>query len=421
MWQKLRRFTKGFWWDTSMGTVFIFLLILFGGRLFNAFEVLNPVGEALADIEVTDIVFSRIRSELLVDPDKDVVLVNIGGLNREGIAKQIEIINRYEPKAIGIDAFFRSLKDPVGDSLLSQALSETKNLVMVSKLNHYNGSNNTFDTLETSHPLFTQHGESAFANLITSASQQEQFKICRTFTPIEHTQHGTEHFFAVKLAQIYDSAAASNFLNRTNQTEFINYRGNMALNDNSTYKGKFFALDWDQVLSEDFTADLIKDKIVVMGYLGEDFWDKSWEDKFFSPVNVQYAGKTNPDMYGAVIHANILSMIINGDYIDTMSEGAGVIAGIVLCFLNVALFTWIYRRLPHWYDGLTKSIQLLEALLLLIIIVLVFHLFNYKLNLTLGIIAVLLAGDSLEIYFGVIKNLFSKEQRRLLFQLSRDI
>ena len=126
-------------------------------------------------------------------------------------------------------------------------------------------------------------------------------------------------------------------------------------------------------------------------------------------------------MYGAVIHANILSMIINGDYINTMSEGAGVIAGIVLCFLNVALFTWIYRKLPHWYDGLTKSIQLIEALLLLIIIVVVFHLFNYKLNLTLGIIAVLLAGDSLEIYFGVIKNLFSKEQRRLLFQVSKDI
>ena len=188
MWQKLKRFTKGFWWDTSMGTVFIFFLILFGGRLFNAFEVLNPVGEALADIEVTDIVFSRIRSELLVDPDKDVVLVNIGGLNREGIAKQIEILNRYQPKAIGIDAFFRNLKDPVGDSLLSQALSKTRNLVMVSKLNQYNAKTDRFDTLETSHPIFTQYGESAFANLITSASQQEQFKICRTFTPVEHTK-----------------------------------------------------------------------------------------------------------------------------------------------------------------------------------------------------------------------------------------
>ena len=421
MWQKLRRLAKGFWWDTTMGTAFIFLLILFGGRLFNAFEVLNPVGEALADIEVTDIVFSRIRNELRVDPDKDVVLVNIGRLNREGIAQQIEILNKYQPKAIGIDAFFRTLKDPSGDSLLSEAFSKTDKLVMVSKLNNYNPSTDTFDTLETSHPIFSRHGHSAFANLITSADEQEQFKICRTFTPIEYTRSGSEHFFALKLAQLCDSSATSNFLRRSNQTEFINYRGNMALNDNSTYRGKFFALDWDQVLKEDFTPDLVKDKIVLMGYLGEDFWDKSWEDKFFSPVNVQYAGKTNPDMYGAVIHANILSMILNGDYIDAMSDRAGIIVGIVLCFLNVALFTWIYRKLPHWYDGLTKSIQLLEALLLLIIIVVVFHLFNYKLNLTLGIIAVLLAGDSLEVYFGVIKNLFSKEQRRLLFQVTKDI
>ena len=125
-------------------------------------------------------------------------------------------------------------------------------------------------------------------------------------------------------------------------------------------------------------------------------------------------------MYGVVVHANILSMILNGNFITSMSQRTAVMIGVVLCLLNVICFSLIYRLLPRWYDGLTKSIQLLEALILLLIVVLVFHFFSYKLNLTLGIIAVLLAGDSLEVYYGVLKNLFSKEQRRLLFQPLQD-
>lgn len=72
--------------------------------------------------------------------------------------------------------------------------------------------------------------------------------------------------------------------------------------------------------------------------------------------------------------------------------------------------------LPKWYDGLTKAIQVIEAFLLLAIIIVVFYLFNYQLNLTLGIVAILLAGDSLEFYYGVVKNIFSKEERKELFK-----
>jgi CHASE2 domain-containing sensor protein len=153
-----------------------------------------------------------------------------------------------------------------------------------------------------------------------------------------------------------------------------------------------------------------------MGYLGKDLHDTSWDDKLYTPLNKEYAGRTNPDMYGVVVHANILSMILNGNFIESMSERAAILIGVLLCFFNVICFSLIYKLLPRWYDGLTKSIQLIEALILLLIVVLVFHFFSYKLNLTLGIIAVLLAGDSLEVYYGVLKNLFSREQRRLLFQ-----
>jgi hypothetical protein len=47
---------------------------------------------------------------------------------------------------------------------------------------------------------------------------------------------------------------------------------------------------------------------------------------------------------------------------------------------------------------------------------LIFHWFSYEIDLTVGIVAVLLAGDLIEVYNGVLKNLFDKEQRQLLFQ-----
>jgi CHASE2 domain-containing sensor protein len=179
-------------------------------------------------------------------------------------------------------------------------------------------------------------------------------------------------------------------------------------------------LDWMDVLEENFSPSVFEDKIVILGYLGEDLSDTSWEDKLYTPLNMEYAGRTNPDMYGVVVHANILAMILNGNFINSMSETLGIALGAILCFINVVGFSLIYILLPRWYDGLTKSIQLIEALLLLLVVVLVFHFFSYKLNLTLGIIAVLFAGDSLEVYYGVLKNLFSKEQRRLLFQPLQD-
>ena len=81
-------------------------------------------------------------------------------------------------------------------------------------------------------------------------------------------------------------------------------------------------------------------------------------------------------MYGVVIHANIISMILNRDYLDQMKDSTAWILAVIVCFLNVVLFSWIYYTLPKWYDGVTKLIQLIEELLFTFIIILVFHFFN---------------------------------------------
>ena len=417
------------WLDNVLGTTFIFALmgLLFGAAQFKIFDAFDPIGEALSDMELTDIVFSYIREDPLVD--ENVIVVNIGELPRGLIGEQINIINKYEPRVMGFDGFFSAPHedDPEGDSILSNAIANAKNFVMVTKLLQSDSllmsssGEDVYDSLEHSNPYFRINAIEAFANLDTDAEYQQDFKACRSFPPARMVNDNLELAFGVKMAQLYDSSKVEKFLSRNNDWETINYRGNVVeIFKRTNYPSLFPVLDWYQVLEESFVPELIKDKIVIFGALGRDFDDPSWDDKFFTPLNKKYAGKANPDMYGVVIHANIVSMILNDDYIDTFSQLNTIILGVLVCFLNVILFSWIYRRLPRWYDGLTKLIQVFELAVLAFFMVMVFNWFSFKLNLTITMAAVALAGDSLEVYYGVVKNLFRRESRRQLFTIQKE-
>ena len=163
-----------------------------------------------------------------------------------------------------------------------------------------------------------------------------------------------------------------------------------------------------RVLTEDFVPEVFRDKIVILGFLGEKIGDPSWADKFYTPLNKKLAGKSNPDMFGVVVHANIVSMILNKDFVDQMKEWQEALMAIILCLLNVALFSLINTKLPLWYDGITKLLQLVQLLIYTALMVLIFHWFSFKLNVTLTLAAVALVGDVFEIYMSVFKNLYYK-------------
>jgi len=412
---------KTYWIDVLSGTGFIFLVMFAAGSLLDRLEFLDPVGDALADMEITDRVFSDPNLRDLPQADTNVVLVNIGLLPRSEIAREIAILNKYNPKVIGLDAVFPHLKpDTLGDLMLSAALSETSNVIMYGKLVDP-GDDNVWNGMELSHPIFTQEHEIAHVNLTTESAgiEQFQFKTCRSFFPLEKLRDPETGemkdvpAMAVRLAQVYNKELADKFLARHVDEEIINFRGNIMDFGLTQFGGRFYALDVRDVLEENFDPSIVKDKIILMGFLGQYIGDPNTvEDKYFTPMNAQYAGRALPDMFGVVIHANIVSMILNLDYIDQMGDTGAIIFAIIACLLNVALFQIIYIKMDRWYDGLTKLAQLLEVVILLFVIVLIFHSYSIKLNLTIGIIAILLAGDSLEVYNGVVKNIFRNKKRK---------
>jgi CHASE2 domain-containing sensor protein len=388
-------------------------------QFFNAFD---PIGQALGDVELTDYVFSTLREDPEVD--QNIVMVNIGNLSRRQIAEQIEIIRKYKPRVIGIDGFFDcstglrdtvncpQLKDTFGNLMLSNAIQEAGNVVLVTKVLQSDTLSlpDTYDSLRRSDAVFTAHAiREGYASLDTDAAFQDDVKTCRLFNPTIVVSGKEHHAFSVEMAMIYDSVKTKKFLARDNYAEVINYRGNVYdIFGSTNYPQMFYTLDVEDVYTENFVGEMIKDKIVIFGFLGEYLGDPSWADKFYTPLNKKLAGKANPDMFGAVVHANIVSMILNEDYVTQMEEWQEIAMAIVFCLLNVALFSLINIHLPSWYDGITKLLQLIQLLLYSILMVMIFAWYSFKFNVTLTLAAVALVGDVYEIYMSVFKNIYYK-------------
>lgn len=389
--------------------IFVFL---FAGLFLNIselkiFEVLNPIEETLSDMEISDLAVSQIRRD--PKPDTNITVINVSHLDRAGIARQINIIQLFKPKVLGVDVFFFQEKDSAEDAQLAEALGKVENLVMASRLTVDDKGSITGH--ETSHEKFLTNARVGFANLDTEAKIQHDFKTCRNFPPQRMVDDSMYRAFALELASFMPQNHVDALTERNKEFEPIHYLGNAAdVLNASAYGNVFNALDWRDVLTINFEPSMIRDKVVILGFMGQDFTDTSWDDRFYTPMNKRYVGKTNPDMYGVVVHANVVSMISNGRFIDEVrdSQGWTVLIAVFVCLFNMALFSTIHFLLPKWYDGLTKLIQLLELLIVLFFIVWAFDQFALKFSLLLSILVIVLSGDLLEVYYSFITNLVRK-------------
>lgn len=423
---------KGFWLDVLLATLLVFFIMwgIFKITQLNFFDAFDSIGQALSDVELTDYVYKGLREDPSVD--ENIVVVNVGNLSRREIAEQISIISKYDPRVIGLDFFLDcpfgrdtlscpQLKDEFGNQMLSYVIKDAGNVVLVTKLEQTDSlkimnTGEVFDSLKRSDPIFRDVAAAeGFANLDTDAAFQDDVKTCRAFNPVMPMVNGeTERAFGVEIAMLFDSVKTKRFLERGNYSELIDYRGNVFdvfQQNNPHYRNVFYTLDVQDVLEENFTAETIRDKVVIFGYLGAELGDPSWTDRFYTPLNGKLAGKANPDMFGVVVHANIVSMILHETYINSMAGWGEIVMAFIFCLLNMMLFAGIMERLPLWYDGLTKLIQVIEILLLTVIMVLVFHWFSYKADMGITLAAIALAGDTLEVYDGVFKNAFLRFKR----------
>jgi CHASE2 domain-containing sensor protein len=362
---------------------------------------LSPLANALGDFDVYDIVYSRLLEEQTVDTN--IVLVNIGNLSRKELSDQIEVLNKFQPAVIGIDALFESPKDSESDFSLTAALSKCRHLVMVDKLDNFNEETKLYGTLHSSLISFSQFSSGGFANLPNDDAVG--FRTIREFRPKEKVNDSIALSFAARISGIYKQDALKKLLNRDNHNEVINYRGNY---------NRFYFIDTYQYADPAADFSFIKDKIVLLGYMGPDINTKTLEDVFFTPLNERYAGKSFPDMYGIVIHANIISMILHANYVNLMPPWISILLAVVICFLNIKMILKISSSYKDWFSGLTKLFILIYTVLNLFLSLEILHYFNYKINLTLALIAIVLGSTAIEIYDNYILRIFSKFKKQVV-------
>ncbi len=396
-WQSIR--------DRILMVAAIFGAVIAISSIPLSFDFLNPISRAIADFDITDLAQSQFRDDSAFPPDTAIVIVNIGELDRAGIAGLITTITAHQPRVIGVDAFFRHEKQPHSDSLLEEAFSQAPNLVLPCELLDTN-DDGTFDSLATSHSRFHRHARHVgFANVI--ASTERSFRTVRYFSPREEVGATVVPNFAVAIAHLFDSLRTASYLSADNSVEEIAYLGNT---------DKFYVLDWTQLMSDSTTARLVRDKIVLLGYLGTQFTGTvtTLEDAFFTPLNDHYVGRSFPDMYGVVVHANIISQILQQRRISSVAEP--VIAGIaaLLCWWNVGrLSTW-HRRLPMLYDGLALVLVIVESLLVLFLTVYLYHRFTVRVPTTVLLMSIALAPTVHELYTQSLLPLLQAIARRIL-------
>ena len=404
-------------------------------KLFSAFDT---VSQALKDTQLTDYAFNKLRPDPIVD--ERIVLVNFGTLSRREVAQELQMISSFKPRVIGMDALYdcegglrdsvncRQLLDTLGNLMLSNAIQEAGNVVLGIKLMQTDSlgqfDTNEIDSVEISDTIFSDYAQEGFVNFPTDATYQEDVKIARTVHPKWTIQGKTELAFSVRMAMMYDSVKTKKFLARNIHEEIINFRGNIEMRQlrlkslkneetaSTNFGTMFFVVDFQDVLDGNVSAELFTDKIVVMGYLGDYVGDAAWEDKFFTPLNKKLGGRANPDMFGPVVHANVVAMILNEDYVDVLKDWQKYAIAILVCFLTVALFMTIDEKLPIWYDALSVIIQLVQIAIFMWIIIYVFASYSIKLELDLTLAIVALVGPCYDIFKSLQKEVISRLTKR---------
>lgn len=371
--------------------VFILIGVLDFVRINSHF--LNPFKETIRDYEITDIVYSRLRDDRIKLDDR-IVLVNTGKPDRDTMRMVIDRIIDAGAKVVAVDILLDGRKNFHTDSLLRAALIQQDKVVLAMELDGYSDKEGVFQMQTGCDTFFCNYVHSGFVNFISKDSSST----IRYFTPREVTVDGDRLSFAAQTANLYDPQAVERLLQRGNNVEEIFYTNN---GDQFTQLETKDMLDTTTNLTQ-----LLQGKIVMVGFLGTYDWDKPMLDRHYTPLNQRYTGRNTPDMYGIVIHANILQMILNGTYIIDLPVWANILLTFVFCYFNIHLFYEIFRRVPVPYHFVTRFLQLGEIIILFFIVALLFRSYRIKMDVAYWIAALALAFDVIKFYDNIIRKRF---------------
>jgi len=374
--------------DVFFSTLSVFAMLFVIPIIFEI-GPLKPIKEAIADFNITDVYFSKILPDTDPPRETDIVIVNTGVNTKNGFKElsdvnYAQIVNKILPEApsvIGIDHEFTISEDNPKYEIIAQIFSQSEDIIFSSK----------FDAEE---------GENTFVNQFATGFEEvllvenKKYNSVRAFNPYFIRNQDTIYNYAVELARIYNPDAVIRFLKRKNEKETINYLGDWQQYD---------IINATQLFKGDYPEDFFTDKIVMLGVVDTSAASDEFARMYYTPLNETTAGKTFPDMYEIVLHANIVSMLLTDEYFFTSPIWLAPLVAFVICYFNMILFGYVGYKNAKWYEIVALGTFVAETLFIAWLTIVLFYSYRFELNLTLTIIAAAVSIPVFELYTDTFK------------------
>lgn len=366
--------------DTIFATIWVFLFIVILGSIPLNLGVINPIKLSLKDFDSNDLAYSKLGKATHTDIDKRIVIVNIGQADREGLSMMIDKAAGMKPKVMALDALFYGERDPYKDSLLKETFNRNKNLIVATQLIPTGKEGDTF---------------SLAGNYINTASQYAHVNLFNdSLASVRYHQPFQEDYaekiyksFSSAIVEAYDSNAYKKLEKKGHHKIMINY---------TRHVNQYFVINYEDLLAGNVDDSALAGKIVLFGYINNDRNDIS--DKFFTPMNERYYGKSIPDMNGIVVHANIISMALDNNYIKKLPLWANLLIAVLVCWLHMSFFVRYYLESHIWFHLVAKIAQVASAIFFVWLGIYLFDKYRLKVDMKMSLIVIVLAVDVIYFY-----------------------
>lgn len=333
------------WRDAFFNTLLSFFTCFLLSLIFVNISFFDPIKKALRDFSFLDVYYAEnLGSENRIG--SNLILINIEDRGRGEIAFLLQEVLKGDPKVIGFDAILKEFEATKADTLLADLLTNEK--IIASYVLNKEGNN------IVSHPFFSGSRKLGYANFNFDSNST----VVREFNGAINLEGKAFSSFSRQIAKeflgsplwernVYDKKLTS--------SQVIKYRYG---------ENQLLSFGFDEFVNLKSKA-VVRDKIVLLGYLGTptgNIFDI--EDKHFTPLNKVTSGKSVPDMFGLVIHANIIAMILANDFMFKVSNFWLLVITFIFSFLASAYFIWLDRRLDISYRTVRKLVSLAFSILL---------------------------------------------------------
>lgn len=260
--------------------------------------------ESGGDFNMSDLFAQFADRRPVRDLDDDIVIVDIGLLDRFEIAELLTEISAMNPAAIGVDVNFEEPRDEEVDDFLKESIANIKGLVLPLGVKE---SGKGFEIEDK--PFFYNELPKQIYGVVNLPSKGKRSPI-REFPVFFKMKNGDElNSYPVALAGIAKPETVELLRERGNRNEVIDY-----------ISREFKVFSSQDVFESERKKD-IEGKIVLVGAMNE--------------ANDMHSTPVNSYMSGIMIHAYALSTILNRAWYQNIPWWVDYCLAFVICYVIV--------------------------------------------------------------------------------------